>query len=206
MPNEYEAFSEKNIIMSIAFRESALVPHKYREVYFIGAIMEVWKDIDGFEGLYQVSNYGRVKNIKTEKVLTNVLHHSGYVMVGLPKNKRVKCFNVHRLVAKAFLPNPQNLPCVNHKDENKQNNFVENLEWCTQQYNNTYGTRIEKARIGISKKVLQYDLDGHFIHTWESLTEASRVLNISKSAISQCCTGQHRYAGGYVWKYEKAVK
>ena len=172
----------------------------------MGVIMEIWRDVAGFEGLYQVSNYGKVKNTLSNKVLKNVLHHRGYLIVGLTKNKRAKTFSVHRLVAAAFIPNPNNYPQVNHKDENKQNNCIDNLEWCTQKYNNTYGTRIEKAKIGISKKLLQYDLNGNLLRTWSSLTIASNVLNISKSAISQCCTGKHRHAGGYVWKHEKAVK
>ena len=107
---------------------------------------EYWKSVVGYEGLYMVSNWGRVKSIKfgKERILKPVTNSSGYLLVGLYKNNIEKKYSVHRLVAEAFIPNPYNLPQVNHKDENKQNNVVSNLEWCTHEYNNTYGTRIER--------------------------------------------------------------
>ncbi len=105
--------------------------------------MEIWKHIAGYEGLYWVSNLGRVKN--AEKVLKLTPNKKGYQRVGLHKNGKIKTVYVHRLVAEAFVPNNNNLPQVNHKDENKSNNNADNLEWCTSLYNNTYGDKNERA-------------------------------------------------------------
>ena len=112
--------------------------------------MEIWKDIKGYEGLYQVSNMGRIKSLgnnktRKEKILSLKPSNNGYIKVYLCKNGKQKPFSVHRLVAQAFLPNPDNLPEVNHIDENKENNHVKNLEWCDRKYNMTYGTRNERA-------------------------------------------------------------
>ena len=124
---------------------------------------EVWKDVVGYEGLYQVSNEGRVKKLAhtiydtgkggtkrvrhyPAKILKLILNAQGYYTVGLSINKKGKTHLVSRLVAQAFIPNPDNLPCVNHKDENSQNNYVDNLEWCTRAYNNQYGTIRERHR------------------------------------------------------------
>ena len=112
--------------------------------------MEIWKDIEGYEGLYQVSNKGRIKSLNyrrtgKERVLSSSPTSSGYLVVCLYKNKKPKPFLIHRLVAEAFIPNSDNLPEVNHKDENKLNNRVENLEWCDREYNINYGNRNEKA-------------------------------------------------------------
>ena len=116
---------------------------------------EIWKDIEGYEGSYQISNYGRVKALPRQipgaynnrEFIKKITHDNyGYPIVGLSKNGRSKTFTVHRLVAKAFLPNPHGLKEVNHKDENKENNCSENLEWCTTQYNLTYGHRLDCAR------------------------------------------------------------
>ena len=101
---------------------------------------EIWKNIEGYEGKYQVSNLGRVKSmIGQEKVLHPKKHRNGHLQIGLHKDKKRKTMYIHRLVAQAFIPNPDNLPCVNHKDENPNNNNVDNLEWCTQKYNCNYG-------------------------------------------------------------------
>ena len=108
--------------------------------------MEIWKDILGYEGLYQVSNYGRVRSLKygKEKILKQQINTDGYLHIDLYKNKKRKNYNVHRLVTIAFLENPNNYPQVNHKDENKQNNHIDNLEWCDYKYNCNYGTRKNK--------------------------------------------------------------
>ena len=108
---------------------------------------------------------------------------------------------VHRFVAECFLPNPENLPCINHKDENKTNNCVENLEWCTHKYNLNYGTRNERIGETNSKKVLQYTLDGKFVKEWQSLREIERVLGFSHGNISNCCNGKQKSAYGFVWSY-----
>lgn len=105
--------------------------------------MEDWKDIKGYEGEYQISSCGRVRSLKTNRVLK--LYEGDYSRVCLCKNGVKKTWKVHRLVADAFIPNPDNLPEINHKDENKYNNCVENLEWCSKVYNNNYGTKTERT-------------------------------------------------------------
>lgn len=118
---------------------------------------EIWKDIQGYEGLYQISNLGRIKSLERDIIYSNgkIQHYKGkiltpnsdkddYKTIKLCKNGIIKRYLVHRLIAITFIPNPDNLPCVNHKDENKQNNNIENLEWCSVAYNNCYGSRLEK--------------------------------------------------------------
>lgn len=106
-------------------------------------MQEIWKDVCGYEGLYQVSSFGNVKSVNRKKQILLKLkkNKEGYCRVGLSKNKKQKWFSVHKLVAMAFLENVENFPCINHKDENKLNNQVENLEWCSYKYNNNYGMR-----------------------------------------------------------------
>ena len=110
---------------------------------------EIWKDIPNYENLYQISNYGRVRSLhnryKNKLYLKPCATSKGYLSVSLCKDHTQKAFNIHRLVAEAFIPNPKNLPCINHIDENKENNIFSNLEWCTYQYNNTYGHRLERC-------------------------------------------------------------
>lgn len=174
--------------------------------------MEEWRDIKGYEGLYQVSSWGRVKSLNynhtgKERILLQ-WYNKGYNRIGLVKNGILKMYSVHRLVAEAFIPNPNNLPFVNHKDENKQNNIVSNLEWCNIAYNNSYGTRTERAskkqinRKDCSKVILQYDLYGNFIKEWASTKEIERQLGYSHSNISKCCNGKYKSACGYKWKYK----
>ena len=143
--------------------------------------IEIWKDYKDYEGLYQASNLGRMRSLDRwvkgpnssirfckGRILKPCTTKDGYLLVNLCKNGKVKSFLVHRLVAEAFIDNTDNLPQVNHKDENKLNNNVDNLEWCDAQYNSNYGTRTErlsKSKINgkCSKIVLQYDLNGNFI-------------------------------------------
>ena len=161
-------------------------------------MIEVWKDIKGYEGLYQVSNIGRVKsltrtNCRKENILKQTNRGNGYYCVSLSKNNIVKTFCVHRLVAEAFIPNPNNFPCVNHINEDKLDNRVENLEFCTIQYNSSYGSvcqrlsQIHTNRTDMSKPVLQYDLEGNFIKEWPSTREIERILGYNNAFISGCC-------------------
>ena len=174
--------------------------------------LEIWKDITGYEGLYQVSNLGNVKSLnynKTgkEKILKGGKGKDGYLQVVLCKEDKRKTHTIHRLVATAFIDNPNNLPQVNHIDENNTNNCVDNLEWCNCKYNINYGTRnkrVSKAqenRKDISKLILQFTKDGDFVRRWNSVREVERELGIYHSNISNCCKGKYKTAGGYKWGY-----
>lgn len=167
---------------------------------------EIYKDVVGYEGKYQVSNLGNVKSLNyrqtgKEKVMKQTLIDNGYLQVDLYNNGKHKKYGVHRLVADAFLDNPNNYPQVNHKDENKQNNNVDNLEWATAQYNINYGTHGERAGKTRSKPVIQYDLQGNFIKSWNSATEIEKQLKISRTNICNCCNGKIKTAYGYKWRY-----
>ena len=169
--------------------------------------MEIWKDIEGFECDYQVSSYGRVKSLKygKERIMKLVPDKDNYLQVILSKNRKMKKFLVHRLVGLAFISNPQNLKLINHKDENKMNNNVQNLGWCDAKYNNNYGTG--KIRSGLSrrKKVEQYSLKGEFVRSWNSIIEIERNLGINHRNISACCKGKRKSAGNFIWKYSLDV-
>ena len=173
---------------------------------------EIWKPVKDYEGLYEASLLGRVKSVSrsvkgrwgftkiSEKILNPIPDKDGYLIVTLCKNGKQKTKKIHRLVAEAFIPNPDNLPCINHKDENKQNNEIDNLEFCTYKYNTNYGTGIERRRKKRSKPVLQFDLNNNFIKRYESMIEAEKQLKIKH--IYDCCNGKLRKAGGYIWRYE----
>ena len=167
--------------------------------------MEIWHDIEGYEGLYQISNKGRVKSLKCgkERTLRPGIKSSGYLKVVLCKNGMVKQFQLHRLVANAFIPNLDNKPQVNHLDENKLNNCVDNLQWATAKENINHGTRNERAGYSRSKPILQYSKSGYFIREWKGASEVERVLGIANSHIIACCKGNRKSAGGFVWKYKE---
>ena len=171
--------------------------------------MEEWRDIKGYEGYYQISNLGRVKSLprdvgsnrcKKEIIMKTSIDKDGYEHLVLCKDGKQKHFRVNRLVAQAFIPNPNNYPVVNHKDENKTNNRVENLEWCTITYNINYGDRTEKA----SKKVICVTTGKIF----KSIDGASKYYNIRGNHISACCKGKLQSCGKHpitgkklVWRY-----
>ena len=160
---------------------------------------EIWKDKKDYEGHYQVSNCGRVKSIKfgKERILKPLTNSFGYLFVELCKDGKVKAFTVHRLVAEAFIPNLNNYKEVNHKDENKTNNVVTNLEWCDRKYNQNYGTRTEKC----SKKVYQYTLDGKFVKEWKSVTECG-INGYNYGNVAACCRGILKTYKGFIWRYK----
>lgn len=164
---------------------------------------EIWKPVLGYKGLYEVSNWGRVKSIRfgKERILKPDIVGRGYFQVDLWKNGKVKRYYVHRLVAEAFIPNYNNLPCVNHKDENKQNNNVINLEWCSAKYNINFGTRTERVSKKLSKTVLQYDLEGNLIREWASANECGRN-GFNQSHITDCCKGKRKTHKGFIFKYK----
>ena len=191
-------------------------------------IMEEWRNIDGFEN-YEVSSEGRVRSLDHEveqlgkggvvasriikgRMLKSEEDKGGYLRVNLYKKGKQYHKTIHRLVAKAFLHNENSLPEVNHKDENKTNNFVfinedgtidyekSNLEWCTAKYNSNYGTRNQRAAKAKSKQVGQYTLDGTLVKVWESTNEADRN-GFSKGHVAECCRGEHQYYKNYKWQY-----
>ena len=182
--------------------------------------MENWKDIKGYEGFYQVSDCGNVRSLERdvyrqngtvhhlkEKILVPNLDRYGYPYVYLYKNGKGKFMLVHRLVALAFIPNHENKPQINHKDEVKINNVVENLEWCTASYNNHYGTRTARAvqnhkypKLGnapSAKAVFCEELN----KTFDCITSAGKELGIGRTSISNVCNGRTKTAGGFHWKY-----
>lgn len=186
-------------------------------------MIEIWKDIPNYETLYQISNLGNVKslsygakNIKRsnrQKLLKLSLNNCGYVKVQLYKNGKATEHYVHRLVALAFIPNPNKLPQVNHIDGNKTNNCSENLEWVTasdnQKHAITHGLRCSSPMIGrfgrlhpTSKKILQYDKYNNLIAKWDTLSEASTQLNLSISALSATLHNKQKTCGGFIWKFD----
>lgn len=169
--------------------------------------MEIWKDIDGYEGTYQISNKGNVKSLKCgkERILRPGINSWGYMVVCLYHDNMKKTVKLHRLVAQAFIPNPENKPQINHKDENKLNNCVNNLEWTTAKENINYGTHNERVGDSLSKPILQYSKSGYFIREWQGAHEVERVLGINNSNIIKCCRGnpKHTTAGGFIWRYKE---
>lgn len=171
-------------------------------------LFEQWLPIDGYED-YEVSNYGRVKSLgndktRKEKILKSITNKKGYKVVNLHSGGKQKMFSVHRLVANAFIDNPNNLPQVNHKDENKCNNHVDNLEWCDCKYNLNYGSWIEKhsgENNHLSKQVIQLTLDNQVINIWDCMHDVERELGFNHGNISKCCRGQYKSAYNYKWKY-----
>lgn len=186
--------------------------------YFMNLIKEVWLDVKNYEGLYQVSNKGNVrsmdrivasgkgfrlhKGILLRKYKTNF----GYYRLSISVNQKQKTFLVHRLVAEAFIPNPENLPEVNHKDENKLNNEPYNLEWCTSHYNINYGTATHRRKETLKftsccKKVIQLDFDGNVIKIWRSASEAGRN-GFNTVGVARCARGERSKYKNFKWKYD----
>lgn len=181
--------------------------------------MENWVHLDGYDYDYYVSSLGNVR--KGDRLLKQS-NSSGYKVVGLRKDGKSIQHKVHRVVAMAFIPNPENLPCINHKDEDKANNRVENLEWCTMLYNNTYGSRPDKIRASNSRRgcsltvrqkicktltalqgkgVAQVTIDGDVINAFSSTKEAERVTGVPHNKISSICLGKSKHYKQTYWKY-----
>lgn len=183
---------------------------------------EEWRKIPGINPRYEVSNLGRVRALahgtmqrnrygvynvtRKERVMVPRVSKWGYMIISLRPDvdnpARLQTFSVHRLVAMAFIPNPDNLPHVNHKDECRTNNNVDNLEWCTAQYNMNYGSRIERCAGKSRKPVAKYDLEGNLIATYKGVKEAAKDSTVSWQMISACLTRPNiKTAGGYQWRY-----
>lgn len=163
-------------------------------------IDEVWLPIKEYETRYLISNFGEVKSIKHNKTLKKELRRN-YWSVQLFDGKRYKHFSIHRLVGTHFISNPNNLPYINHIDENKLNNCVNNLEWCTCSYNINYGTGITRSKEKRSKYVQQFSKELKLLCNYVSVSEAERKTGIYNSNIVKCCKGERKTAGGYIWKY-----
>lgn len=175
---------------------------------------EIWRPVTGYENLYEVSNLGRVKSVERYdsmcrlwkcKILKPIIV-SGYNRIVLSKNGIKKQYSVHRLVAQAFIPNHDNLPVINHINEVKTDNRVENLEWVTHKENLEYSGNIEKwNKSGIESKkkpVIQLTKNNEFVAEYESTMESARKTGINQRCISGCCLGKLKSAGGYKWKFK----
>ena len=185
---------------------------------------EIWKDIEGdYKGLYQASNLGRVRSLdrydsmgrlRKGKIIKPWNNGYGYLVVDLKKNGKRKHFFVHRLVAFCFIPNPNNYPCINHRDRNPQNNISSNLEWVTHHLNNSYlptvkyKSEVMTNRSDMSKPVLQLTQEGWLFKEWPSTNEIERELGYFATIIAECCrgNGRRKSAYGFKWMYkEKAA-
>ena len=192
----------------------------------IKIMTEEWRtavyDGEIYEGLYKVSNLGRIlslnyRNTGKPDLMTPHKRKNGYLKVNLWKNRKRKTCLVHRLVAQTFLPNPENKPQVNHKDEDKTNNFVflnkygsvnkkkSNLEWSTPKENSNHGTRTERIAKAQSKPVLQLSLSGELIREWPSTAECGRN-GFDQSAVAKCCRGELPHYKGFLWMYAEDYK
>ena len=152
---------------------------------------EIWKEIDGLEGLYEVSSHGRVRNIRTGRILGGGYNQYGYRFVKL----KGKTYYVHRLTALVFIPNPDNLPEVDHFDENKRNNDISNLRWVTASENQRHSAHQKSC------KIKQLTKDGEFVKEWNSIIQIERETGYNKSAITRTCKGKLPYAYGFQWRY-----
>lgn len=191
---------------------------------------ESWKDIENFEGLYKISDMGRIKSLprilknglrsylSKEKILKPHKNKNGYLTIKLYKNGIKTGYLIHRLVAIAFIPNPNNYPEVNHKDENPSNPKIENLEWCTGKYNSNYGNRntklgeslkgnkipqnvIDKMIVKHIKEVYQYDLNYNFIKKWDSIKQ-TKEGGFFRNYVSDCCNGKLKAYKGFIWSFK----
>lgn len=185
---------------------------------------ESWKDVKGYEGLYQVSSFGRVKRMTKkvynpgtysgectyrEKLLSPHIDSVGYYQILLRNKNKIKRVRVHRIVAEAFIDNPNELPVINHKDGNKLNNNIDNLEWCSHSHNTKEAFRIglahHKSLWGSehpkAKVVYQFDKNNNFIKRWDCIADAQRELRVHGANIYKCCVGKYKTAGGFIWKY-----
>lgn len=188
---------------------------------------EEWINVSKIKGFelfpnYLVSNYGNVKNIRFNRIMKGCIDNYGYKQVCIKNDSnQVKYAKIHRLVALAFIPNPNNFPQINHRDENKANNCVENLEWCTAKYNSNYGTRnirITKSQIGQKREsvsggkngrakcVLQFTIDGQFVKEYSCMKDAGKHGFPDYTAISDCCNGTRKLYKGYKWKYKEEIE
>ena len=163
------------------------------------SVFETFIKIDGFEK-YEVSNLGKVRNIKSGRILKPRIDKDGYLKHQLYVRDKKKYLFLHRIIATAFIDNPEGKPCVNHIDENKANNDLSNLEWCTIRENIIHGTRTKRAAEKHFKKIIQLDLNDNILNEFESMVQAEQETGVSANNISHCCNGKRKSSGGYKWR------
>ena len=149
-----------------------------------------------------VNNWQGAK-LRRGKIIKQTLTKDGYCRVCLCKENKKEYKRINRLVAEAFLPNPSNLPQVNHIDENKENNSINNLEWCDCKYNINYGNGIKKRANKLKRKVVQRDLEGNIIREWDGFSDIAKELGYNKNTIWQCCNGKSKISHNYIWNYKE---
>lgn len=183
-------------------------------------IHEIWKAVEGYSGFYEVSNLGNVKSLyrSVPKLLSQKTDKDGYKLVSLYKCGESRTYRVHRLVATSFLPNADNLPFINHKDEVRGNNAASNLEWCTAAYNTNYGgcrnrnrdshlgkkqsaETIKKRVAKTRKPIVQKTISGDFVAKWDGIRKCAETLGIDSSSLSKCCMGKLPHYKGFKWEY-----
>ena len=175
---------------------------------------EIWKQVKGYEGIYEVSTLGKIKNSKRNIIKKPYKDKYGYFLIQLWSNNKSLTTGLHRIIAQAFIPNPQNKPQINHKNGIRDDNRIENLEWCTVSENHKHSFR-ELGRKGHSnmkgrkgklhpksRPVIQKTLDGKIINKYGSVLEAQRYTHIQESSIRSVCYGKYKHAGGYLWEYD----
>lgn len=162
--------------------------------------MSDFHDIYGYAGLYKISPDGQVLNVQTGNLLKGNINSHGYMVFSLTKGGQKKDCKLHRLLAQTFIPNPNNYECINHKDGNKLNNSLVNLEWCTKGYNNFHARTVLNASAD-EKPVCQTTMNGEFVALWASIGKAAKTMRVSPPCIADCCEGRAKSAAGFVWEY-----
>lgn len=163
---------------------------------------ETWRPVVGYESYYKVSSYGRIYSTRLRRVLRGGCRPNGYMYFGAFADGGRKNVQIHRAVAEAFIPNPRNLPFVNHKDENPQNNRVDNLEWCTCLYNANYGTAKLRTAVQLAKPITVYDQDGNYIDSYLSVADVAKQFGVSTGNVVDCCKNRIAITHGFIFAYD----
>ena len=181
--------------------------------------MEEWKPVKNYEQYYEVSSLGRIRSLDRKTIfkdgrvrqfygkvlIINTVNNSGYLTVSLHDRGKSKTFLVHRIVAEAFVENPNQYTEVNHIDQNKKNNRVENLEWCTNKENVNHGNEIERGAKKQRRNFVQLDMDGNLVKVWSGFKKMQRETGVQRKSVYECCVGKRDSYMGYKWKYAEAI-